>query len=435
MKPIKFFKTKLAVLFIIVANITMLRVNCLPPGYSDRFIEGFRYGLFVPPDYNPEQKYHLMLYLHGYSDTTSWNFTWYQPEFQAQYPTIVLTPKCLTSYSGGWGTSWDMQETYAIRMAFRALDSTLKYYNIDQLCMHIGGTSMGGFGTLYVLASRPGMFASAYAICGGGNPEMASFIKNTPLWIFHGDKDPIVPVSQSRNMYHAILDAGGSKVRYTEYPGVAHNSWDNAGRETTLYPWLFAQKLGTVHGSPGHVEELTCTLNDNNKPVLQWHAPANQDQQDRIVWCYRIYRNGELMASFVRDSSHLTDITALPGTIYNYSICAVNYFFQESAPNSVSITTLSTAVNDIHHDAAYFTVQSGSVPNTVVLNVNISQPVSASLTIYSTDGQLMTAINDLYLPAGHNTCRLNTGNFRSGIYVCILNTSTGKYTSGFFITN
>ncbi len=315
-----------------------MRVKCLPPGYEDRYIEGFRYGLFVPPDYNPSKKYHLMLYLHGYSDTTSWNFSWYQPEFQAQYPTIVLTPKCLTSYSGGWGTSWDMQETYAISMAFRALDSTRKYYNIDPSLMHVGGTSMGGFGTLYVLASRPGMFASAYVICGGGNPVTAPLIKNTPLWIFHGDKDPIVPVSQSRNMFHAIIDAGGRLVRYTEYPGVAHNSWENAGREKTLDPWLFSQQLGSKHGIPEAIGNFSCHLNENNKPLLQWNAPANQNQNDKMVWCYRIYRNGELIATIDRDSTHFTDDSALPGTNYTYTICAMNYYFKESAPSQVSIT-------------------------------------------------------------------------------------------------
>jgi len=332
------FKSKLILSILALLIIIAMRVKCLPPGYEDRYIEGFRYGLFVPPDYNPSKKYHLMLYLHGYSDTTSWNFSWYQPEFQAQYPTIVLTPKCLTSYSGGWGTSWDMQETYAISMAFRALDSTRKYYNIDPSLMHVGGTSMGGFGTLYVLASRPGMFASAYVICGGGNPVTAPLIKNTPLWIFHGDKDPIVPVSQSRNMFHAIIDAGGRLVRYTEYPGVAHNSWENAGREKTLDPWLFSQQLGSKHGIPEAIGNFSCHLNENNKPLLQWNAPANQNQNDKMVWCYRIYRNGELIATIDRDSTHFTDDSALPGTNYTYTICAMNYYFKESAPSQVSIT-------------------------------------------------------------------------------------------------
>jgi acetyl esterase/lipase len=38
------------------------------------------------------------------------------------------------------------------------------------------------------------------------------------------------------------LKAAGADVKYTEYPGVGHNSWDNAFAEPELLPWLFKQK-------------------------------------------------------------------------------------------------------------------------------------------------------------------------------------------------
>jgi acetyl esterase/lipase len=39
------------------------------------------------------------------------------------------------------------------------------------------------------------------------------------------------------------LKAAGGDVRYTEYPGVKHNSWDKAYSEPDLFPWLLEQKL------------------------------------------------------------------------------------------------------------------------------------------------------------------------------------------------
>jgi predicted peptidase len=39
-----------------------------------------------------------------------------------------------------------------------------------------------------------------------------------------------------------VLYAAGAKVKYSEYPGVGHNSWDNAFAEPELLPWLFKQK-------------------------------------------------------------------------------------------------------------------------------------------------------------------------------------------------
>jgi len=40
---------------------------------------------------------------------------------------------------------------------------------------------------------------------------------------------------------NALRDAGAD-VRYTEYPGVAHNSWDRAYAEPGLLPWMLAQR-------------------------------------------------------------------------------------------------------------------------------------------------------------------------------------------------
>ena len=48
-------------------------------------------------------------------------------------------------------------------------------------------------------------------------------------------------MSESRKMDEAMRAAGGN-VRYTEYPGVGHNSWDKAYAEPELPQWLLAQR-------------------------------------------------------------------------------------------------------------------------------------------------------------------------------------------------
>ena len=40
----------------------------------------------------------------------------------------------------------------------------------------------------------------------------------------------------------AALKKAGGKPKYTEYPGVGHNSWDKAYRDPEFYKWLFGQK-------------------------------------------------------------------------------------------------------------------------------------------------------------------------------------------------
>jgi pimeloyl-ACP methyl ester carboxylesterase len=305
--------------------------NNIRTGYQNLFIEGFRYGIFIPTDYNPQTRYHLIVYLHGYSDTTSWNFGWYSPTSQHEFPGIVLTPKCLVSYEDGWGNSWNKKESYAMNMTYRIIDSVRKCYSIDPEKIHICGTSMGGFGTLNALANHPDMFASAYAICGGGDPSTASLMINTPLWIFHGSNDQTVPVAQSRNMYQAILEAGGTRVRYTEYPGVGHNSWENAGKEATLDLWFLSQIKDSSHNAPDPVSSLQCGINGQNEPHIEWTAPGDALTGDKLIWGYRIYRNNELLETLNNDVFNYSDKSALEGNQYIYQVRPVNYFFIEPA--------------------------------------------------------------------------------------------------------
>ena len=71
--------------------------NNIRTGYQNLFIEGFRYGIFIPTDYNPQIRYHLIVYLHGYSDTTSWNFGWFS---QASQLVEVTLPAIGQSWTG-----------------------------------------------------------------------------------------------------------------------------------------------------------------------------------------------------------------------------------------------------------------------------------------------------------------------------------------------
>jgi predicted peptidase len=65
----------------------------------------------------------------------------------------------------------------------------------------------------------------------------------TPLWIFHGSEDGTSPVENDRAIYQAILDAGGTQVMYTEYPGLDHVPGIEQVRvEPGLLEWLLAQR-------------------------------------------------------------------------------------------------------------------------------------------------------------------------------------------------
>jgi predicted peptidase len=71
---------------------------------------------------------------------------------------------------------------------------------------------------------------------------VANRVRDTPVWMFHGADDPLIPASESRRMA-AALRALGSEVHYTELPGTGHNAWDPAYQNPELPLWLLRQRL------------------------------------------------------------------------------------------------------------------------------------------------------------------------------------------------
>lgn len=296
-------------------------------GYENYFDGSFRCGIFVPPMYNPENKYPLVLSLHGYSDTTTWNLSYYNEPVLSEDPCIVLTPKCTIEEKGGWGDSWNPKPSPMMIKAMEMVELARKSFNIDSTRIYVFGTSMGGYGTLSAIRKNPGLFTAAYVKCGGGDPLMSEMLVEFPLWMIHGSIDTIVPVQLSRDMYSAIKAKGGAVVKYTEIPGVGHNVWDYPRNEDN---WIRYQKKGLTHGTPGPALNFAAAPDNLNHICLTWNPPADQLNKDNHAWYYSIFRNEELIREV--DSPHITftDTTVVKGTQYSYKISVMNFFFRES---------------------------------------------------------------------------------------------------------
>ena len=202
-----------------------------------------RYVVYVPRDYTADRKWPVILFLHGagergddglkQADVGIGRAVRFHSE---RYPAVVVMPQCAT------GDRWSGRMA---EMALKTLDRTMEEYSIDPDRQYLTGLSMGGYGSWLIASQHPTRFAAVVPICGGGNPaEMASKLTAIPIWNFHGDDDRAVPVTRSREMVEAIKAAGGTKIRYTEYPNVGHNSWDAAYATKEMTDWLFAQKRG-----------------------------------------------------------------------------------------------------------------------------------------------------------------------------------------------
>lgn len=327
------------VLFAMTAvQISFAQLSAKYKTYEQKWSKGLRYGLFKPANYDPKNSYPLVLYLHGANDTISRDIPWYHESVQRENPAFVLAPKC-TNPDQGWGNTWAHAHSPAMMKTLQVIDSLSSTYNIDKNRLYVYGISMGGFGVFSVLAKEQGKFAAGYAICGGSSEAAASKLLNTPLWIFHGEADDVVGVQYSRQIYQEIKKEGGQVVRYTEYPGVRHNSWENAAREKTLHRWLLAQRKGKTSASPQRVDALKAKLQNDNTIVLTWSIPAADEKSNRAVWYYKIFRDDKLLAELDGDLSAFTDKDARRG-MRRYHMVAVNYNFKESNPSpSVSVTT------------------------------------------------------------------------------------------------
>lgn len=198
-----------------------------------------RYDSMKPKDYDPQKKYPLVLCLHGSAGSTQAARVLAKPTLRTKYPCFVLAPEALVGEAWGkrpFGAMTDVQPL--VLEIIRALQNE---FSIDAKRLYVTGQSAGGFGTYAFIVRNPDMFAAAAPVCGTTDPAKAELIAKIPIWIFHGDQDPLVPVDNSRDMYEALKKAGGSP-KYTEYKGVKHNSWDKAYATAAFWEWLFAQK-------------------------------------------------------------------------------------------------------------------------------------------------------------------------------------------------
>jgi predicted peptidase len=195
------------------------------------------YLLFLPKGYDPKRKrWPLVLFLHGAGERgndlalVKTHGVAKIVERQPDFPFIVVSPQCPP---GQW---------WSIETLDELLDDVARNYRVDNKRMYVTGLSMGGYATWEMACAFPHRFAAIAPICGGGNPKLAFKIKHLPVWIFHGAKDRVVPVEESRRMAAALRKAGGD-VRLTVYPKLEHDSWTRSYENSKLYDWFLSHQL------------------------------------------------------------------------------------------------------------------------------------------------------------------------------------------------
>ncbi|PRX43758.1 carboxylesterase family protein [Salegentibacter salegens] len=251
------------VVFLVILLVVPFSVNAQEKESfkKEHFIKNadtLNYRILFPKDFSEDKEYPVVLFLHGAGergDDNQSQLTHGSELFlkhQEEFPAIVIFPQA--PKEDYWAKVEVNRDTVPFQFDFMNKKPATKslqlvmdlmdemqaeaFVNSDRI--YVGGLSMGGMGTFELIYKKPEMFAAAFAICGGANPEIAKeYPEGFNIWLFHGKKDDVVLPEYSEAMARAINHYGGN-AKLSLYPNDNHNSWDSAFAEPNLLPWLFS---------------------------------------------------------------------------------------------------------------------------------------------------------------------------------------------------
>ncbi len=292
----------------------------LPPaqetGFLNRKVElngaTYRFQIYLPEEFRRDEHkpWPILLFLHGRGERGA------EGMFQTQiglplavrdhpdrWPFIIVMPQCL--FPNFW------TDPVMLDMAMAALDQEVAEFHTDPSRTYLTGLSMGGYGAWELARMYPHRWA-AIVIASGGPfwsyaperwqlantlpAEYARIIGRTPIWMFHGSEDNVVPMRESDLMFNAFK-AGGGNVRLWIYQGLHHDSWARAYNEPELPRWMLSHRFGTLPEPPPYAERLVVPLHPNAVklplPVLDTIAGEYRDANGHLA--ATLFRQGEAL--------------------------------------------------------------------------------------------------------------------------------------------
>jgi poly(3-hydroxybutyrate) depolymerase len=292
----------------------------LPPaqetGFLNRKVEvngvTYRFQIYLPEEFRRDEHkpWPILLFLHGRGERGS------EGMFQTQiglplavrdhperWPFVIVMPQCL--FSSFW------TDPVMLDMAMAALDQEVAEFHTDPARTYLTGLSMGGYGAWELARLYPHRWA-AIAIAAGGPfwsyaperwerantlpAEYAHIIGRTPVWMFHGSEDNVVPVRESDLMFNAFK-ANGGIVRLWILQGLHHDSWARAYNEPELPRWLLSHHLGAIPEPPSFSERLVIPLHPTaiKLPVSTLDTITGEYRDPNGRLAATLFRQGEAL--------------------------------------------------------------------------------------------------------------------------------------------
>jgi pimeloyl-ACP methyl ester carboxylesterase len=205
------------------------------------------YGLYMPRNFDPARKYPLVVSLHGEwsnhrlnlrrvfglgnrSGESDLDATRYFPPLpEVDYFVASPLARGTLGYQG-----------IPEKDVYDVLADVKRRFPIDEDRVYLTGLSMGGGGAVWLGLTRPDIWAAIAPVCPAVPPgavEFASNALNVPIHVFQGAADPLVKPEGTRDLVSALRQLD-TKVEYTEYPNVQHNSWVKAYANAQIFDWF-----------------------------------------------------------------------------------------------------------------------------------------------------------------------------------------------------
>lgn len=152
------------------------------------------YNIYLPEDYDPEEQYPLVLFIHdagvasGPVTQTLYQgngaTSWAEPEAQARHKCIVVAPEYpFITVDDNWNYSHHLDATIAL------LKDLQTRYSIDPKRIYTTGQSMGCMSSIVMMLKEPSLFAGALLVAGKWNPELMGPLAGQNVWIISCEGD------------------------------------------------------------------------------------------------------------------------------------------------------------------------------------------------------------------------------------------------------
>lgn len=215
--------------------------------------ETIKYRLFEPTSKNPDDRFPLIVWMHGEGESGDSNIAqlrWLELIFtddsdRTKYPFFLLAvqkPKHDAWSESSPAESGAPNDMLEVVMAIT--DRVVRDFAVDPNRVYVSGVSSGGSATWELATRHADRFAAIAPLASSDTRiDLAGRLMNVPVRAFHS-KYEISPSPEPIRQMVAAINAVGGDAELVEIESNQHDCWTAAFQDHDLLDWMLQQKRG-----------------------------------------------------------------------------------------------------------------------------------------------------------------------------------------------